>query len=254
MPSLRELQQTFSAGVFEDTPAVLTHVRDGTFTAARQFQVYRHNTFANLTDALAACYPVTQRLVGADFFAPLADSYIRHHPPRSGNLHEFGATLADFLETFAPAKSLVYLPDVARLEWAWQQAYHARDAMPLSPEALAAVAPEHYPELVFHLHPSARLLESAYPVSLIWQVNQPDFNGDPTVNLDHGAQRLLIVRRGLDVKIELLGNGEHALLRAFADAKTLAQANHAAFAAEPAFDLTRALQRHVVAGTLVEFS
>jgi hypothetical protein len=250
-PSLRELQQTFAAAVYEDAPAVLAHVRDGMFPAARHLQVYRHNIFTNLTDALAAVYPVVRRLVGAGFFEYAADSYIRQHPPRSGNLHDFGAAFPDFLASFAPAQSLAYLPDVAQLEWVRQEAYHAPDAAALALNELAAVAPEHYAGLVFRLHPSVRLLASAYPILRIWQVNQPDFDSDPMVNLDEGAQRLLVVRRGLNVEIEALGAGEYALLHSCAETKTLAQARAAALDADPAFDLTHTLHRHVAAATLV---
>src|SRR5258706_6387007 len=50
-PSLRELQQAFAAAVYDDDAALLAHVSDGIFPAARHIQIYRRNTFANLTDA-----------------------------------------------------------------------------------------------------------------------------------------------------------------------------------------------------------
>lgn len=253
-PSLRELQQSFAAAVLDDQPTLLAHVRDGVFPAARHVQVYRNNTFANLTEALAACYPVVRRLVGEGFFDYAADSYIRRHPPTSGNLHDFGTELGDFLAAFAPAQSLAYLPDVARLEWAWQESYHAADAAPLAGAALAAVAPDDYPRIVFQLHPSARLLELSYPCLRIWRVNQADFDGDASVDLDQGGERLLVVRRGLDIEIESLGAADYALLHAFAEHRPLREASDAALAAEPGFDLGAALRRHIGAGTIAGFS
>jgi hypothetical protein len=253
-PSLRELQRSFAAAVFSDAPAILAQLRDGAFPAARTLQIYRHNVFATLAEALAACYPVTKKLVGEEFFDYLADRYLRQHPPRTGNLHEFGAALADFLAAFPSAQPLVYLPDVARLEWAWQQAYHAPDATSSALAALAAVAPGHYAKIVFHLHPSVRLVASDYPILRIWQVNQADFNGESIVRLNEGAQQLLIVRRGLDIEIEPLGIGEYAMLQAFVAGKTLARANEIALTAEPGFDLDRALRRHVAAGAMIGFT
>ncbi len=252
-PMLRELQREFADGIWNDAPAVHAHICDGTFPAARHLQIYRHNTFANLTDALAADYPVVHRLVAEGFFAYAADSYIRRHPPRSGNLHDFGGNFAGFLAAFPAAQTLPYLPDVARLEWAWQEAYHAAEAQPLSLDALAAVAPEHYGSLVFRLHPSARLLASDYPVLRIWQVNQPDFEGDPAVDLAEGAARLLVVRHGLDVEIEPLSVGEYAWLAALAAGRPLAAATEAALAAAADFDVAQAMQRHVRSVTLTGF-
>lgn len=252
-PSLRELQRAFADGVWNDAPAVLAHIRDGAFSAARHLQVYRHNTFANLSDALAADFPVVRRLVGEGFFAYAADGYIRRHPPRSGNLHDFGKEFADFLAAFPAARTLPYLPDVARLECAWQEAYHAADAAPLPLDALAAVAPAQYGSLAFRLHPSARLLASGYPVLRIWQVNQPDFGGNPTVDLAEGAVRLLVVRRGLDVEIEPLTAGEYAWLAVLAAGRPLAAATETALAASADFDVAKAMQRHVRSATLVGF-
>ncbi len=229
-------------------------MRDGAFPATRQFQIYRHNTFANLTDALAACYPIVQRLVGERFFEHAVDGFIRRHPPRSGNLHDFGAEFSDFLAQFTPAQALVYLPDVARLEWRWQLAYHAADATTLALAELATIAPQDYADLIIGLQPSAQLLASRYPVLRIWQVNQPEFRGDAAVNLDEGAQQLLVVRRGLDIEIELLDTGDYALLCAFARAETLGQAHAAALAAQSSFDLASSLAHHVSAGTLVTFT
>jgi hypothetical protein len=253
-PSLRELQQGFAADVLGDTDTVLVHVQDGVFAAARHFQIYRNNTFANLTDALAACYPVIQRLVGEGFFGFLADGYIRHHPPRSGNLHDFGAALAEFIATFEPARSLPYLPDVARLEWAWQRSYHAQDAASLAPERLASVPAQDYARIVLRLHPSAVLLESAFPCRRIWQVNQLEYRGEPTVDLDTGPEQLLILRRGLDVVILTLDPGEYALLRSLDAGLNLGDASAAAFAAAPEFDLGAVLHRHIGSGTFSDFT
>lgn len=253
-PSLRNLQQAFATDVFDDGSTVLAHVQDGAFSAARHFQIYRNNTFANLTDALGACYPVVQKLVGEGFFGFLATHYIRYHPPRSGNLHDFGASLAEFVTGFEPARNLPYLADVARLEWAWQQSYHAPDAELLTPASLAAVPAADYPRIVFRLHPSARLLTSAFPCLRIWQVNQPDYAGDPAIDLDAGGEQVLVIRCELDVKLIALDIGEHALLCAFDAGHDLTQAAAAAIAVVPDFDLGAALRRHVNLGAYSGFT
>ena len=59
MPSLRELQREFSLAVFGNDPGFGAHVcpHDG-LNAEHRVSVYRNNTFANFTDALALTYPV----------------------------------------------------------------------------------------------------------------------------------------------------------------------------------------------------
>lgn len=252
-PSLRELQQAFADAVLQDATTILEHVRDGVFPSARHLQIYRNNSFANLTDALVACYPVVQKLVGHEYFEFAADGYVRKHPPASGNLHDFGAAFPDYLGSLTSAQSLPYLGDVAQIEWAWQRAYHAADASPLSSDALAAVSPDDYIRLVFRLHPSAQLLRSQYPSLHIWQVNQPDYEGDVSVDLDEGAQCMLVVRRDAEVEIESLSRSEYALLQAFAAGQSLGIANELAVAADADFDLGSTLNHHIGSATVTSF-
>jgi hypothetical protein len=253
-PTLRELQREFAAGVFEENTGVLTRLGEGRFGAARHLQVYRNNTFANLTDALAAIYPVVRRLVGEGFFEFAADRYIRMHPPRAGNLHEFGESFAMFFGSFEPASSLAYLPDVARLEWAWHEVFHAADHGAPDLARLAAVSESRYGELRFRLHPAARLISSPYPILRIWNVNQDGYHGDEQVGLDEGGVRLLVIRPALTVEIEALTPGDNALLRAFAGGASLAVAGEAALAADGNFDLPARLRHFVTRGALVDFT
>ncbi|MFD1745924.1 hypothetical protein ACFSE1_10675 [Rhizobium helianthi] len=57
-------------------------------------------------------------------------------------LFDCGRNFADFIETYEYAQTMPWLADVARLERAWLDAYHAADANHLDPGALAAIAPE----------------------------------------------------------------------------------------------------------------
>ena len=255
MPSLREVQRGFAAAtVFGDTAAVamLGIVGGGLDTAAR-IGIYRNNILGNYRRALGATYPVVRKLVGAQLFNAAVDAFARAYPSQQGDVNRYGGELARFLNTYAPARELPYLPDVARLEWAVDQAAIAADARPLDLDALAAVPAEALEHLRFVLHPSAQLVVAPYPILRIWQVNQDDFSGDDAVDLGAGGDALLVVRGANGVTIERLGPGEHALLGAFAERAGLGQAAARAAEREPGFDLTRTLQAHVAAQTLVAF-
>jgi hypothetical protein len=250
---LRDRQRQFAAAVLHGQPGVEPHIRPGRFAPAQLLQVYRNNLVENLTGALRAIYPVIEKLVGAGFFRYAAHEYLRQHPPRAGNLHVFGDRFADFLATFPPAATLPYLPDVARLEWAWHEAFHAADAAPLDTSRLASVPPDRQPQLRFILHPSARVVTSRYPIVRIFEANQDGYAGDPAVDLDAGGETTLVIRRGLDVGVEPLAAGEAEFLAALAAGQSLIQAVDAALAANERFDLDAVLGRHVRRGTLVDY-
>jgi len=255
MPSLRELQKEFSSAVFGNDPSFGVHVRphDG-LNAESRVSIYRNNTFANFTDALQLTYPVVQRLVGEDFFRYAAARYIAQTPSMSGDLQEYGDTFPDFLRTFKPAAGLPYLPDVANLELAYEQVFYAAEPEPLDTLALSRIPEERYSDLRFSLNPASRLLTSAYPVLRIWQVNQDDFEGDQSVDLDSGGNQLLIIRRHFEVELQSLNEGEYVLLRALSNQLDFATACEQALEQQPDFNLPASFQHHVAQGTLTDFS
>ena len=143
---------------------------------------------------------------------------------------------------------------MAGLELAYEQVFYAAEPDPLDTLALSRVSQERYEELHFTLSPASRLLASAYPVLRIWQVNQDDFEGDQSVDLDSGGNQLLIIRRHLQVELEPLSKGEYVLLQALSDQLDFATACEQALESQPDFNLPASFQHHVAQGTLTDFS
>jgi hypothetical protein len=203
-----------------------------------RFDVYRASFQANLCNALRDTYPVVNRLVGEDYFDQVAHAYLRAHPSRSSDLHEFGAHFATFIAALDSAGDLPYLPDVARLEWLAHQAFHAADAESLKLAALAGLPSESYGSLC--LLPCVRVMRSAFPVHRIWQVNQESWAGDVAVRLEEGGVRLTVTREGPDIVLLPMEAEAHELACALfergsldvvsedmADADSLGRALHA---------------------------
>ena len=138
------------------------------YSAEVAIEVYRNNYRGNLHDTLAGAYPVVEQLVGNDFFRLLTHKYIEQHPSANANLHHYGAEMASFIATFEPARELIYLSDVAALEWACHCAYFAEDADSIDLARLAQIPPEQYENLHLYLHPACQLIPSKYPIADIW--------------------------------------------------------------------------------------
>lgn len=253
MPSLHALQEAFVATImapagatppFATLPAAEGRVRIG---------IYRNAIFANFRRALAASFPVVEHLVGIEFFTAAVDAYVRAYPSTSGDLNVYGNTFGDFLARFPPAGTLGYLPDVARLEWAIDEARRAADVAELPDviAALATIAPERRADARLRLDPSCRFVASAYPVRRIWEIHQPEHAGADPVSLDEGAERLLVRRRRDGITIEQIGAGEEAFLQALHAGETLGAAIDAADRAQPGFDLGEALHAQGAGAAIV---
>lgn len=251
MYALRETQFAFADAVIHGGTDILPQLRTSSLPAARRMSVYRNNFYSNLASALAATYPVVRRLVGNDYFDQVAREYVRTYPSVSGDLQEYGEIFPDFLHVRPETESLPYLRDVAQLEWAWQEVFHADAGLgAFDVQGLSALAPEQQDRLGFRLNPASRLLYSRFPSLRIWQVNQEDFEGDAQVSLTDGGNRLLVLQHPGSIGIHALTNGDYLFLKSLARGLTLTGAYECVRKQDPAFDLGSALQKHVQLGSI----
>jgi hypothetical protein len=214
MPALRELQRAFAAALLDERDAaVWSCVAEDGFSAEERLRVYRNGCRSTLVGALRMSYPAVERLVGADFFGLAAERYVHEHPARSGYLNDYGGEFGAFLERFEPARSLAYLADVARFEWALSAAANAADAPVLHPSALVDLALEQGAGLCFEPHPSVSCFELRYPADEIADaVLAGDEAAMAEVDLATGPVRL-VVHRGPDgLETERLGERAFACL------------------------------------------
>ncbi|HEX9391535.1 MAG TPA: DNA-binding domain-containing protein [Usitatibacteraceae bacterium] len=252
---LHDLQSAFAGALLgADGSAAGPAIRAGALTAARRLEIYRYNVLANLRGALADIYPVVQAIVGEAFFRHAAEQFIRVCPSRSGDLNQFGQDWAAFLATYPHARDLPYLADVAKLEWAWHESFHAADHAAFDLARLSSVAPEQHGRLRFQLHSSVRLLSSGFPLFHIWEVNQPGYGGAMELDWTTGGDHLLIHRQGVEVSIHRLEPAAWKFLRALSAGAELEQAAEQALEADAEFDLQGFLLQSVQCDVIVNFT
>ncbi|HEY1991338.1 MAG TPA: DNA-binding domain-containing protein [Gammaproteobacteria bacterium] len=251
MLPLPELQQQLGQALRGGTAAGLP-LRDRGISGVRRLQVYRNNHAAALREALRAVYPVTQRLVGEEFFAAAADGYASVTPSHSGNIQDYGAAFPAFLSTYPPAASLAYLGDVASLEWRRLQTAVAPPHTPMDRKALAEVPADRLTELHFHPQPGAHTFASPYPILSIWEFCQ-QAEPEATLDLDRGGERVLFFRTGLDVQMRRICAAEHVFLLEICRGADFAGACRAGLATEPGFDVQACFAAAVQDEILTDF-
>jgi len=213
--------------------------------------VYRNNVVSSLIDAVADTFPVTQELVGEEFFRAMAAVFVRQHPPRSRVLAHYGREFAHFVDGFEPARAVPYLADVVRLEHARVLAYHAADADPLTAEMLDAAmsSGEDLGALQLVCHPSASVLVSAYAIVSLWAAHQGD--GDLSAVDPALPESALVVRPGLDVLVLRLPPGAARFVIALQAGAGLADAAALAAGEAADFDLPKVLALLMGHGALI---
>lgn len=215
--------------------------------AGRRFAVYRNNVAVSLTDALQAAFPVIHKLVGTEFFNAMSGVYLRQYPPTSPLMMFYGAEMPTFLASFDPVTHLGYLPDVARLELAMRQSYHAADGEAINPEALQALSMDRLLAARLVLAPAIRLVTSDWPIYSIWRANMQDNAPAPQMQ----PEAVLITRPDLDPMPAALASGGGSFVESIGKGSTFGTALDAA---GEDFDLTEILGTLLTGAAIIQIS
>ncbi len=219
---------------------------------AASVAVYRNNVRSAYLRVLQDAFPVVLRLVGDGFFRYMAHEYFHAHPPKSPLVARYGDRLPQFLEKFDPAGGLPYLPDIARFEIAWLEAYHAAEAAPLRPDELLGLIGDNSDRARLVLHPSARLLSSPHPIHAIWRHNRE--KREEPLRLQPRGEQILILRPEGEVKVEAINLTTFQAIKAIAEGTCLGPAIEAAIEKHPGASITGIVQLIATSGVVTAAS
>lgn len=223
MPELRELQQSFAAGLRGATLGVDAWADGTAIPADGRLRVYRNNARMLFERALELTYPVVAQRVGDEFFRQQARDYRRTHPSRCGDLHEVGRHFPSFIAPELANGPYAWLSELAALEWAVAEAGVAADSTTAAVAALAGVPADRLESVQLRFVPSLQLVCGSAPVFSVWRANQPGAGAEP-VDLAAGPQYLVIHRRGDTVQLRGLARAEFDFVAALDEGMTLGDA------------------------------
>jgi hypothetical protein len=136
-----------------------------------RLEIYNRQYWFRLISAVSEDFPALNALLGPKRFDPLILAYLNENQSTSWTLRDLGAKLPNFLEAhpeFTGRRHRLAV-DVARLEWAYVDAFDRKHRTPLTTEEAQAIGPESK----LSLQPHLQLLELSYPVdSLVLAVKK----------------------------------------------------------------------------------
>ncbi|MBJ7536133.1 HvfC/BufC N-terminal domain-containing protein [Marinomonas transparens] len=191
-----------------------------------RINVYRNNIFVSLMDALADIFPVTQALVGEDFFRAMAREYILLHQPQSPVISEYGDTFSDFIHHFEPAQSLPFLGGLAKLEHSLLQLTNEQEYNTLEREQIAAAFENASDpaQLILALPPSSKVCTCPFAIGSIYQAHQSDathkLRDIKTTNSEH----LLLAKSHIYAKLYIISQNEAIFINNLLQGKVLGEA------------------------------
>ncbi|MDH4017834.1 MAG: DNA-binding domain-containing protein, partial [Actinomycetota bacterium] len=140
---------------------------DDRLSAPARLDVYAQGYFARLHEVLEGDYPTVAWLCGEAAFNDLVTAFLVAHPSCSPTLRDLGGPFASFLTEHAVAafarERWPGLADVARLEWAFADAFDAPAVPVLTRADLAGVDPALWADIPLEPVPGFALLCFDWP-------------------------------------------------------------------------------------------
>jgi hypothetical protein len=165
-------------------------------------------------------------------------------------LFVYGGDFPAFIEQYEHASSMPWLADAARIERAWLDAYHAADAEPLPPAALAAVPQEKLPGLVFIAHPATRIVRSRFSAVTIVATNR---SNNPLDRIDASTpEDALITRPDLEVVLGRLAPGGATFIESLTSGRSLGEAAASALEISSSFDIAANIAGMIDSGAFTQ--
>jgi len=252
--SLDQVQHAFSEALVDGrTPAQLADVvAEGAERVVARLALYRRTMMGAWRQALATAYPVVHALIGLECFTDLARHYAMLHPSTNGDLHRFGARLAEVIAAYPATMALPYLSDVAALEWAVHRARHAADTPPVSRERIAGLSPAELLSSRFVMHPACWWMASAHPICSIWAAHQPD-SAIELSSIVRKPEFAVVTRRRWHVAAVPVTRGDIVAFDTLKADADMDETISTALQADPTFDFARAFVRWLEYDLFVEF-
>ena len=127
-----------------------------------RLEIYNRQYWFRVIGAVSEDFPAIAAVLGAKKFDTMVLAYLRENPSTSFTLRNLGSKLPKWLEAhpeFSPRRHKLLL-DIARLEWAYVEAFDGADLPPLT----AADFGDLGGASKLHLQPHLQLLDLHYPV------------------------------------------------------------------------------------------
>ena len=171
---------------------------DERLSAVERVDIYANAYFYRLLECLGEDFPATLAVLGADNFPALVKEYLLEHPPTEPSILYAGLYLADFLNDHPFAERWPFIADLARLERAVLDVFHAADTPALALETLHAVPSEDWPALKLRTHPAVEIVHSEWRIADVLQTVE---QGREWTDPEHEEASVLVWRQNALVQL-----------------------------------------------------
>ncbi len=225
--SLRELQKQFWSSCRKRENGIYSMIRSKSdFSPEQRMDVYRTTARSAHVSALMDSFPVCRAILGDDYFKLLAKSYFMQTPSLSVDMNLYGESfpghIAMLIGQRKELKELVYIVDLARLEWEYQKAYFAPNAAVFDVDRFQDKCRRLGDRAVLTLQSGISCMSSCFRVFEIWEMHRQDKLEQQSI-VSNSRQYICIYNKDYQPLVEKVNAGVYELLIQIQQNKSLAE-------------------------------
>lgn len=152
---------------------LIDQIKGSELDAEEKLSIYKNNIRENLTGSLRVSYPLTEKLIGDQFFEYIASKYVFKNLPDSGCLLNYGRTFSDFLNAAEELNNYKFVPEFAKLEWKINDVHNEVEDQPLTASDLQAMIDQGKMPIL-RVRKCIRTIASKYNIDELWDVLKND--------------------------------------------------------------------------------
>lgn len=245
MLTVKQIQNDFYESVLNcKKTAILKQIRHNNILPEFRFNVYRNTIFQNLRHALELTFPTIWKLVGKECADALALTFVQNkvNLPKTNCLDDWGGKFPKFLQDIKTVSHLVYLKDIAQIDWFKHLSYCSSNDQSIDPIKLQKKLNGHHPEkLRLRFNPTVFLYSSSYFLKDIFDlIENPTKN--ESINLQSVHSYVVISRQHNQVHTHWVSEEMFHFFNQIKKRFTLMQSYEYTLQKYPNFNLTTVLQ------------
>lgn len=244
MPTIKQLQEAFFESVFnkQDT-TIFEQFCHNEIAPEFRFNIYRNTILQNLRNSLEMTFPAIWKLVGKVCADALALAFVQDpcNLPKTNCLDDWGEKFPAFLQNNEMVKHLLYLKDIAEIEWLRHLSYCSQDYLVLDSSVLKKHINNSVDKLCLIFNPSVFLYSSPYYLKNIFELIENPFEIS-TINFQHLPSYAVIARQKKQILTHWITNDLFHFLCHIKKGSPLGQSYESTLENHPDFNLFSGLQ------------
>jgi hypothetical protein len=131
------------------------------FTPEQLINIYRNNFVISLRELLENLFPVTQALVGSEYFTHTSRQFINDCPLKEPHLNHYGGYFVSFIEGLKALEHMPFVAQMAQLEWHLDRISHIYHQPNFDFDGLTQINEDQHLNIHFHLAETCYLQTSS---------------------------------------------------------------------------------------------